>query len=364
MRPRILMFSHRNFQRHVWRSVSYEFEDVIREVDDVEILTPEPHRAFFIREKVANQLARHLSLAINPGVGKIRAKRKYDLFFAACTFVRDLPSVNTIEGWTEQCGTSICWIEESWAGELHKWTGHLKILSKFDYVVLSCSGSVQAIQDRIGRPCFYMPFGVDTIRFCPYPNPPVRCVDFYSLGRRSPVIHDALLKMAEQDRIFYIYDTTKMMEMLNHKEHRALVASIAKRSRYFFANTAKFDQTHETQEQGEIGPRFFEGAAAGTVMIGDYPENQAFREHFDWPDAVIRLPLNSPDVAKLVSDLDKQPDRQKVIRTNNVVESLLRHDWVYRWRAVLEIVGLEPTPGMVAREKCLKELAEKAGKTS
>jgi hypothetical protein len=41
------------------------------------------------------------------------------------------------------------------------------------------------------------------------------------------------------------------------------------------------------------------------------------------------------------------------------VQSLLRHDWVYRWRTILEAVGLEPTPALVAREKRLKALAER-----
>ena len=41
------------------------------------------------------------------------------------------------------------------------------------------------------------------------------------------------------------------------------------------------------------------------------------------------------------------------------VNSLSRHDWVYRWRTILEAVGLEPTPEMLSREAYLNELAGK-----
>jgi hypothetical protein len=170
--------------------------------------------------------------------------------------------------------------------------------------------------------------------------------------------------MAEQRQIFYIYDTIDKMDTFYRRQHRSLLANIAKRSRYFIANTGKINKTVETQGQNEIGSRFFEGAAAGTVMIGDPPENGVFKKHFDWPDAVIHVPYDTADIAEVLTDLDSQPDRLAKIRKNNVVQSLLRHDWVYRWRDILDIVGLEPKPTLLEREQRLKELAGDAEKTS
>ena len=43
------------------------------------------------------------------------------------------------------------------------------------------------------------------------------------------------------------------------------------------------------------------------------------------------------------------------------MEALLRHDWAYRWKQILDIVGLEPAPQLEMREKSLKQLAEQAG---
>lgn len=361
---RICMLSQRNVQRIVSRCADYEFEDVVCEIDDVELLAPEPYRSFVVGQKLANQLARHIGVAsLNPGSRKLRLNRSYDLFVAKCLFPNDLLLVNTIEGWRQHCRTAVCWLAEIWAGELHKWKGHLKILSQFDYVVLNCSASVQPIQNRIQRSCSYIAPGVDAIRFCPYPNPPLRCIDVYNMGRKSPVTHQVLLKMTKQKRIFYIYDTIHRMDTFYPRQHRSLMANIAKRSRYFIANAAKIDRQFETHGQSEIGYRFVEGAASGTVMIGEPPENEEFRKHFDWPDAVIHMPFDSPDIAKILADLDSQPERLEEIRRNNVVQSLLRHDWVYRWRAILDMFGLEPRPALLTREARLKNLAEEAKKT-
>jgi hypothetical protein len=112
----------------------------------------------------------------------------------------------------------------------------------------------------------------------------------------------------------------------------------------------------ETGTQEEVGFRFFEGAAGGAVMIGDPPDVDSFREHFDWPDAVIHLPYGSADVGDLIADLDRQPERLARIRRDNLANSLLRHDWACRWRDVLQTVGLPTSPKLASREAGLQQL--------
>jgi len=99
-------------------------------------------------------------------------------------------------------------------------------------------------------------------------------------------------------------------------------------------------------------------------MIGEIKQSVAFKKHFDWPDAVIQVPYDTADIAKVLTDLDSQPERLENIRKNNVVQSLLRHDWVYRWKTILDMVGLEPRPAFLIREARLKNLAEEIKKTS
>jgi hypothetical protein len=141
-------------------------------------------------------------------------------------------------------------------------------------------------------------------------------------------------------------------------EHRQLLSNFVKRSRYFLAYPAKFDRPDETRGQEELGLRQFEGAAGGAVMLGSAPQCEAYHRNFDWPDAIIPLSSTTPsEVGKLIAELDAQPDRVARIRRDNVANSLLRHDWVYRWRQMLEIIGLPPSEGMMLREADLKHLA-------
>jgi hypothetical protein len=359
------MLTLRRFKKIVARCSEYEFEDVICGVEDVDMCVPEPGALFSFRQRIVNRLWRHVSPAfafLNPGLRKVRLTRDYDLFIVVCMRPWDLPYINSIKGWRQKCKTAVCWLDEIWAGEIREFKNLLVTLSEFDFVVTSCSGSVQALQEQIQRPCYFMPGATNAIRFSPYPNPPVRSVDVYNIGRRSPVTHQALLKMAEQNLIFYIYDSIHSGDMSppDHRQHRRLFANIAKHSRYFIVNTAKTDRPFETHGQSEIGFRFFEGAAAGTVMIGQPPDIQTFAEHFDWPDAVIPVAYDEPNISEILADLDSDPQRLEEIRKNNVTQSLLRHDWGYRWKAILDIVGLKPTPALEAREKNLKEIVQMA----
>ena len=68
------------------------------------------------------------------------------------------------------------------------------------------------------------------------------------------------------------YQDMAVMEPLDYRQHRELFANMAKRSRYFLVSPAKIDRTDETRGQVEIGHRYFEGAAAGAVMIGQAAE--------------------------------------------------------------------------------------------
>ena len=78
--------------------------------------------------------------------------------------------------------------------------------------------------------------------------------------------------MARETGLFYLHDTIAGSQAINSKEHRALFAKLAKRSRYFIVNPGKIDEPELTGRQIEIGNRYFEGAASGAIMVGERPE--------------------------------------------------------------------------------------------
>jgi hypothetical protein len=205
---------------------------------------------------------------------------------------------------------------------------------------------------------------VDALRFCPWPDPPPRTIDVCNIGRRSPVTHEKLLESARQGRMFYYSDTIKpaasqvTFHVSSGPEHRFLLANLLKRSRYFIANRARANQPEMIRGRDEIAGRFFEGAAAGAIVLGDPPAIEEFRKRFDWTDAVVPMPFDAPDVMKRIEELDADPARQARIRKDNVANALLRHDWVHRLRTILESVGVSPPPRMLEREARLRSLAD------
>jgi len=114
----------------------------------------------------------------------------------------------------------------------------------------------------------------------------------------------------------------------------------------------------ETGGQVEVGARYYEGASAGAVMIGHAPECEAFQELFPWQDAVIPLQADGSDVAEVLSSFEVEPGRISAISRRNAAESLLRHDWVYRWKEILRVAGIELSPRMKLREQRLRHLAD------
>jgi len=163
--------------------------------------------------------------------------------------------------------------------------------------------------------------------------------------------------MAAENELFYLHDSIAGDKAIDSGQHRALLANAAKRSRYFLVNPALIDRRDKTSKQIEIGNRYFEGAASGTIMIGERPHTEAFKMHLDWPDAVVHLDYESNEIDRIINDLDRQPERQERIRRTNVVQSLLRHDWAYRWETILRTIGLEPMQQLLYRKERLHNLA-------
>jgi glycosyl transferase family 1 len=366
-RLRVCVPTTRNFARNAFRCGMYEAEDVLADCADVDLLYLEPGKRFQLRSRLQWRLlykdvSRRLAYA-NPGLQPVQLTKDYDLFTLVCPIYSDPLYVNAIRGWKERCGTSVCWIDELWGNRVPQYKYWLPLLREFDHVILGVRGSVEAVSNAIGHRCHYVPGGVDALRFSPYPDPPARVIDVYSIGRRSEQIHQSLLELASGKQIFYVHDTLQNVsnnQTLDYRAHRDLYANMAKRSRFFMVAPGLMNNAELTGGQVEVGFRYYEGSAAGAVLVGDAPDCETFRRAFDWPNAVIEIRPDSSDAAEVLAELAAQPERLQEISRRNAAEALLRHDWVYRWKEILAIAGLEPTPAMVARETRLKELAELA----
>ncbi len=369
----VLLLSQRRIADLVAYCMVYEFEDALASVTGAQRIdtTDLPALEFSRR---AYKLARFASgsprlarrLAPYPS-NKVFLQRDYELFFPMFSHPYELYALASIPNWRQRCHKAACFITEIWSD----WVpGYLvELLAQFDHIFVGIRHSVADIARISGRPCSYLPLGADVLRFAPASMDQPRPIDLCNIGRRSQITHQALLAHAESGQFFYYYDTVaasgadmkqRTFRVENPRDHRQILAALLKRSRYYIANRSRVDKPEFTAGREEISARFYEGAAAGAVMIGEAPRCEAFTSQFDWPDAVIHLPFDSPDIVRILAELDADPGRLQAARRANVRQAALRHDWLHRISAAFTTLGLGPTAAMQDRARRLEQIAVQA----
>ena len=367
MQGKVLLLSQRRIANLVGYCVNYEFEDVFADVTDAQRIdsTDLPalelsRRAYKLVRLASGSARLARGLAPYPR-GKVFLERDFELFFPVFSHTYELYSLATIPNWRQRCRKAACFINEVYSNLLPEYL--LELLSTFDHIFIGHRHSVQEVARVTGRPCTYLPPAVDVPRFAPALIDQPRPIYVCNIGRRSSVTHQALLKLAERQQNFYYYDTVaasgpdRTFRVDSPHEHRFKLATILKHSGYYVANRAHVNAPELTAGLDEMSARFYEGAAAGTVMIGEPPRIEQFKQQFDWPDAVIHVPFDCSDIGRVLADLDGDPERLRAVRRNNVRGAALRHDWLHRIQVVFDTLGVSPTPGMRTRARLLEQIA-------
>jgi hypothetical protein len=370
MQSEVLLLSQRRIAALAAYCLAYELEDTFAAVTDAQRIDATDLPALEFSRRVyklarmtfgSARLARQL--APSPRNRAVLG-REFDLFFPVFSHVYELYSLTTIPNWRQHCRKAACFIDEVWPHMLPAYL--FELLSAFDHVFIGDPNSVQDVKRLTGRPCTYLPLGVDVLRFTPVSWDQPRPIEVCNIGRRSPITHQALLDDAEQRHYFYYYDTVaasgpdlkdRTFRVDSPCEHRRKLATLLKHSRYYIANRGYVNRTEFSAGNDVISARFYEGAAAGTVMIGEAPRTEEFKRQFDWPDAVIHVPFDSPDIGRILADLNGDPERLRALRRNNVRGAAQRHDWLHRIQLVFDILGLVPTEKMRRRAERLDQIA-------
>jgi hypothetical protein len=363
----------RRLARLVAYSMVYEFEDVIADVTGADRIDVD-HEAALERSRRGYKLAllatrsQSLALRLTPRPSTVHLARDYELFLPAFNHPHELYALQTVPDWRARCRKAACFVNEVWVHTLPEYL--LELLNRFDHVFIGTQHGVEDVARVVGRPCSYLPAAVDVLRFAPG-RPTPRCIDVCNIGRRSETTHEALLGLARTRRIFYYYDTVaagagkdhkqRTFHVEQHDQHRLLLAALLQRSCYYIVNRSRINEPEYTGDREEISGRFYEGAAAGAVMLGEAPRTAEFQRQFGWPDAVIPMPFDCADVGARLAELARDPRRLAEIQRNNVHHAALQHDWVYRLRTIFQTVGLPVTDAMQLRERCLRSIARRAG---
>ena len=368
MEGKVLLLSQRRISDLVAFCLSYEFEDNLAAMTRAD--------RFDVRDRAALEFSRRvykwtrlasgstkLAGVLAPSPPQLRLQRDYELFFPIFSNAYQLHALAAIPDWRKRCRKAACFITEVWADDIPEYL--IELLSGFDHIFVGLHHCAPQIARIAGRPCSYLPLAVDVERFAPKPEQQ-RSIAVCNIGRRSATTHAALLAGAERERFFYYYDTVaasgsnrkeRTFRVDNPEEHRIMIANILQRSRYFIANRSHVNNPEFTAGRDEISARYYEGAAAGAVMVGEAPRTEEFARQFDWPDAVIHVPFDSPDICQILEALDADPARLRAVQNANVREAALRHDWLYRIQAVFDILGIAHTDQMSARANRLRQIA-------
>lgn len=362
--PRVLVLSCRNVRHTLFNSALHEFEDLVARLEGATVFAPTRYhgdRRFDLARNTA-RAARAARLgrarAAVPFPCEFRPDHDYDLLFAVFDNPWDFDLVELVAEVGTRCGKVVGYLPEVWAQTFDSRTFRYENFGLFDQFFVGTWHDVDTFQAVSGVPTAPFAPAVDALRFAPLDQRPERVVEVTNLGRRSPVTHAALLERARGGP-FYLYDDIANGDFVDPVAHRDWLADVMRRSRYVIANHARCDRLDLTRGTKEMGYRHPEGAAAGTVMLGDPPTTPMAAEYLGWQDAVVALPVDAPDIADTIADLDRDPARTDAIRARNMAGALRLNDWAHRWAQVLAAVGIPPTQALADRRGTLHELADR-----
>jgi hypothetical protein len=368
MDPRVLIYSNRNVVNKIFtRCMWIEFENVIKTLDCVDLIAPfrtRNTRVFDLLYNLAGSMGKRFPIAIDPGTSKVFVHRNYELFLYICSFPQDLLYLGSLKNWRKRCKSAVCLIDEFMIEDLSIYKYAQNILQNFDYVFVCCNDVIENFSTPLRDKCIFTLPGVDALLFCPSSALTHRSIDVLSYGRRDENVHRELVELAREKKIFYIFDSVSYrgakygLTVENEVNHRLLIASLLKNSKYSLVNPGKFNIKADLQTEEVIGARYFEVSGSGAIMVGSECKNFKFKQLFK-NDDIVKLDKNTGELSKLLKENEKFHERNYSIRKRNIIKTLLYHDWVYRYDEIIKTVGVTPLPQLEERKRHLRMIAEK-----
>ncbi len=355
----LLIFSQRNLNDNVSRCSGFEFEDMIADVEDAEIVAPRWRRD----RKTLRDPKRWLSKRTNlfqywpSGARKTHIKKKYDMGFFNFQKIQEVLTIDAVPNWRERCDLAICTLEEVWPRELVRHQRLVSSLAKFDLITCAFAETCEPLARATGKPVIHSPGAADLVRFAPQSLSVHRPIDVYYMGRKRQELHERLLLSLKERAGFYLYDSaTKPPITSQHVVHRELLANLVQHTKLFIVDIAKIG--HEDQEAGNVawGPRHVEGIAGGAVQVGYAPETDDYLRYFDWPESVFRLQEDPDEAVEQILFLLDDLVEQDRIRKINLTRALQKHDWLHRWAQILDYMSIPESEAMKLRRQRLSEI--------
>lgn len=280
------------------------------------------------------------------------------LFCCALT-ARDLTFLDALPGWRRHFGMVAAYIFDPW-WPLARIPG--RILRSLDRVFVPDDRIADRYRRIHGAKAEAVPLATDVLGMGSATT--VRPLDVVAYGRQDPVYLQpivAAFNAPSSDRIVY-HDTvsarpTNLLHVADFPANRRLIWNLLRKSRVALA----FKTSSGGRHRDDFIPiRYYEAAAAGTVIVGRHSSIPEMHEQFGWTDSTIELPESPADAVPFLESLLADTSRLDAIHRRNHREARRRHDWRHRLRDMFLSLGL-PLPERLRAELAVLSTAHAPG---
>jgi hypothetical protein len=329
---RVLVFSQRNIARPTWQAQQYEFEDLLTTFDDVQLVSPQGQRApttSSLSRRVVNGTKHRLGVPrrspiwVAPSMRPTSITTSHELFFAVFHFPHQLSHLERLHGWRERSRYAVCVLMELWGPDVRRQADYLRLLSQFDAVFVWNPNVLESLTGLGLDPALVHGPGRRRHPGQPSAAPAVTRPGRLQLRSHSAEpAHRADAPGRGAGAHLPVRDAGDAT-VEDHQAHRALVANMMKRSKYFMAYRVNDSPERQDRTGGDevLSTRYFEGVAGGAVLLGSRTLSEEFDRTFDWPDAVVPVPYDTTDMRGVLHELAASPDRLAAPAPANVRNS-------------------------------------------
>jgi hypothetical protein len=310
MENKIYVLSQRDTKKSPAQCCVIEFEDVISEYLNAELIKP----GYVVDKAQERRVLFVVGLSIYD-IGKSLISIKTESFDQICAYVFDAFAL-TFE-----------FKKPNWRKTL---SSHYRTIKKINHLFVPFSRSARDFERVYQIPVHYMPMGVDAKKYGGYDERKI--IDVNGYGRQYGPLDKILSERFNQpdsNRIYHHTSHQHTSVIHDVYAHRRLFWQQLRKSRIALAFDPLYADLNNRFPFSFVGQRWFESAAAGCVIVGKRPICDDMYDLFDWPSATIDLPDNASDMADFIDNLLNDPKLEEIGR-NNSKQCLSRHDWRLR----------------------------------
>lgn len=318
-----------------------ELEQVFAKLTDATILRPRSAAEF------VEMLAR-----LNPAQG--------DLFVACLSINNVVGLFGRAKGWHRPFRRVFCYVFDAWVSEYevtksalrHRVSRYSRVIRQLDHLFVSNPDSVAQYEAVYRIPVTYVPLAADVLQFGSMQ--PHRPITVNAYGRQHPP-HVEILSRAfnsnRSSRALHHTDHTAIGAVFSLPQHRAHFWKLLSMSCITLAyDPVAVDPGSRRFPFSFIGQRWFEGLAAGCVVVGIRPNCDEAARLLHWEDATLEAPHEPEGFLQFVDELLADRARLARIRVANYRQMLLEHDWGYRVAEMLAALGVDAPPAWTLRQ--------------